>query len=916
MDRDSYLTGENAAYLEELLQELHDDPEAIDPATRTALEPLNGTLPQGPTIAPRSIFRARGNGAGAITGAPPTDLASAERQAKVARLINGYRVHGHWAADIDPLDTKEIARHPELDPTFYGLTDADLDAQVSTSPLYGMPPYATVREILVRLRQVYCGTVGVEFMNVLDPEAKRWVLRRFETMVHEPAMDRDTQVRVLQMLTRADGFERFLGTKFIGNKRFSLEGAESLIPLLDLTLTEAGRHGVREVVIGMAHRGRLNVLLNILHKPPAQMLAEFADHSAHDEEAGSGDVKYHLGYSSEHVTPDGDKLHLSLAFNPSHLEAVNPVVEGRVRAKQDRDNDREHVRTMPLLIHGDAAFAGQGLNAEVLNLSALRGYSTGGTIHVVVNNQVGFTTSPGDARSTPYATDVARMLGVPIFHVNGEDPESVARVVTFAAEWRATFRRDVVIDMYCFRKHGHNEMDEPAFTQPLMYQKIAQHPGVREVYLRSLVERGVISRDDADKMMAEFHSELDTALALANVPKAPSPMGGLWAGYHSGRPDVVDTTVPEARLKELLHKLNHVPDDFHPNPKIKRIFKLREEQADLDRPLDWAAGELLAYASLVTQGSPVRISGQDVQRGTFSHRHAVLIDAETGREWAPVANLEAGQAPFECYNSLLSEAGVLGFEYGYSLDYPEALVIWEAQFGDFVNGAQVIIDNFIVSGEAKWNRLTGVVLFLPHGYEGQGPEHSSGRMERFLQSAAQDNMQVVNCTTPAQLFHLLRRQVMRKVRDPLIVFTPKSLLRHPQATSHLSDLTSGGFQSVIPDGAGKKRLVFCSGKVYYDLLEKRATMPESDVALVRVEEIYPFPLAAMQAEMAKHPGASLVWCQEEPKNMGPWPFVALELMEAGIRVEYAGRAASASPATGFHGRHEREQRELVQKALG
>ncbi len=885
MERDDHLTGDNAAYLEELL--------------------LNGEAPAGPSFAARSIFHARG-------GTTP-DLAAAERQAKVARLINAYRVHGHWAADIDPLDTKEISKHPELDPTFYGLTDADMDVVVSTSPLYGMPPHASVREILARLQQVYCGTVGVEFMNVIDPEAKRWVQHRFETMVHEPPMDRESQVRVLEMLTRADGFERFLGTKFIGNKRFSLEGAESLIPLLDLSLTEAGKHGVKEIVIGMAHRGRLNVLLNILHKPPAQMLAEFADHSAHDDEIGSGDVKYHLGYSTEHTTPLGHTLHLSLAFNPSHLEAVNPVVEGRVRAKQDRDRDAEHARTMPLLIHGDAAFAGQGLNAEVLNLSALRGYRTGGTLHVVVNNQVGFTTSPSDARSTPYATDIARMLGVPIFHLNGEDPESVARIVAFAMEWRATFKRDVVLDVYCFRKHGHNEMDEPAFTQPLMYQKIGQHPGVREVYLRSLVQRGVVTREDAERMMEAFHAELDAALALANVPKAPSPMGGLWKGYHSDEPDVVDTTVPEARLKELLHALNRVPTEFHPNPKIKRIFKLREEQADLDRPLDWAAGELLAYATLVTQGHPVRISGQDVQRGTFSHRHAVLVDVENGTPYAPLANLAPEQGRFDCYNSLLSEAAVLGFDYGYSLDYPEALVIWEAQFGDFVNGAQIIIDNFIVSAEAKWNRLSGVVLLLPHGYEGQGPEHSSGRMERFLQSCAQDNIQVVNCTTPAQMFHLLRRQVMRTVRDPLVVFTPKSLLRHPQATSSLADLAAGGFQAVIPDGAGRKRLVFCSGKVYYDLLEKRA---DKDVALVRVEELYPFPLARIREEIAKHPGASLVWCQEEPKNMGPWPFVALELMEAGIRMEYAGRAASASPATGFHGRHEREQRELVDKALG
>jgi 2-oxoglutarate dehydrogenase E1 component len=885
VERDSHLTGENAAYLEALL--------------------LDGEAAPAPSRPARSIFNARG------TATP--DLAAAERQAKVARLINAYRVHGHWAADIDPLDTKEISQHPELDPGFYGLSDADMDVVVSTSPLYGMPPHASVRDILRRLQQVYCGTVGVEFMNVVDPEAKRWVQHRFETMVHEPPMDRDTQVRVLQMLTRADGFERFLGTKFIGNKRFSLEGAESIIPLLDLALTDAGRHGVREVVIGMAHRGRLNVLLNILHKPPAQMLAEFADHSAHDGETGSGDVKYHLGYSSDHTTPLGHTLHLSLAFNPSHLEAVNPVVEGRVRAKQDRDGDTEHARTLALVIHGDAAFAGQGLNAEVLNLSALRGYRTGGTLHIVINNQVGFTTSPVDARSTPYATDVARMLGVPIFHVNGEDPESVARVVSFAMEWRATFKRDVVLDVYCFRKHGHNEMDEPAFTQPLMYQKIGQHPGVREVYLRSLIQRGVVTREEAETMMQAFHSELDEALALANVPKAPSPMGGLWAGYHGGTPDVVDTAVPEESLRALLHALNRIPPNFHPNPKIKRIFRLREEQADLDRPLDWAAGELLAYATLVTKGHRVRISGQDVQRGTFSHRHAVLVDAETGEPYAPLANLQPGQAPFQCFNSLLSEAAVLGFEYGYSLDYPEALVIWEAQFGDFANGAQIIIDNFLVSGEAKWNRLSGVTLFLPHGYEGQGPEHSSARMERFLQSCAEGNIQVVNCTTPAQIFHLLRRQVLRRVRDPLVVFTPKSLLRHPQATSSLAELASGGFRSVIPDGEGRSRVVFCSGKVYYDLLEKRA---DNDVALVRVEELYPFPLDAIRAEIAKHPGAALVWCQEEPKNMGPWPFVALELMEAGIQMRYAGRAASASPATGFHGRHEREQRDLVASALG
>jgi 2-oxoglutarate dehydrogenase E1 component len=884
MDVDSHLTGENAAYLEDLL--------------------LAGQVP-GPRRPPRSIFHSKDGGA--------TDLAAAERQAKVARLINAYRVHGHWAADIDPLDAKEIAHHPELDPGHYGLVEADMDVTVSTSPLYGMPAHATVREILSRLQKVYCGTVGVEFMNVLDPTAKTWVQRTFEAHVHQAPMDRATQLRVLEMLTRADGFERFLGTKFIGNKRFSLEGAESLIPLLDLTITEAGRHGVQEVVIGMAHRGRLNVLLNVLHKPPAQMLGEFADHSARDGHSGSGDVKYHLGYTTEHTTPFGANMKVTLAFNPSHLEAVNAVVEGRVRARQDRDGDTTRGCTMPLLIHGDAAFAGQGLNQEVLNLSALDGYATGGTLHVIVNNQVGFTTSPKDARSTPYASDVARMLGVPIFHINGEDPESVARVVSFAMAWRATFKRDIVLDMYCFRKLGHNETDEPAFTQPLMYQKIARHPSVREVYIRSLLERGVVTREHADSMMKAFNDELDQALARKDVPNAPNPMGPRWEGYHSGQSVPMDTAVPIERLKALLHALNRVPDTFHVNPKIKRIFKQREEQADLDKPLDWSAGELLAYATLVTEGHPVRISGQDVQRGTFSHRHAVLVDVESGTPYAPLANVEPDQAAFTCYNSSLSEFGVLGFEYGYSNEFPEALVIWEAQFGDFANGAQVIIDNFLVSGEAKWGRLSGLTLFLPHGYEGQGPEHSSARIERFLQSAAEDNIQVVNCTTPAQIFHLLRRQVVRDVRDPLIVFTPKSLLRHPKAVSTLAELSKGTFQPVIGDGEGHKRVVFCSGKVYYDLLEARG---DRDVALVRVEELYPFPLTRIQAELAKHPGAELVWCQEEPKNMGAWSFVALELLDHGVKLAYAGRSASASPATGFQGRHEREQKELVAAALG
>jgi 2-oxoglutarate dehydrogenase E1 component len=905
MDPDSLLSGENAAYLEALQEQYQRDPSSVDPVVQDFFRSYNGVSARAPAPDTRSIFHARGGGG--------TDLAAADRQAKVARLINAYRVHGHVYADLDPLHSRKEAPQPELDPAFYGLNEADLDQVVATSPTYGIPPHATLRELLAHLRRAYCGRVGVEYMNVRQLDQKRWLQERFETRVHNPGLQRSEQVRILEMLTRADGFERFLGAKFTGNKRFSLEGAESVIPLLDRVITEGARRGVREVVIGMAHRGRLNVLLNILGKPPGAMLAEFADPGAKAKGKGSGDVKYHLGYSSEYTTVDGQKVHMSLAFNPSHLEAVNPVVEGRVRAKQDRVNDRGGA-ALPLLIHGDAAFIGQGIVAEVFNLAELEGYATGGTVHLVINNQVGFTTSPKDSRSTPYCTDLARMLGIPIFHINGEDPEEVATIVGIALEWRQTFQRDVVIDMYAFRKHGHNETDEPAFTQPLMYRQIAAHPGVREMYLRSLEARSILTRQEADAMMEAFHQRLDDALkGVGTQPqREDSAFQGLWASYHSDAPDQVVTAVPVDRLSSLLLSLNDLPEGFTPHPKIQRLFKLREEQAAGKKPLDWAAGELLAYATLVQEGHPVRLSGQDCKRGTFSHRHAVLFDYQNGKEHCALDQIS--DTRFRVYNSSLSEAGVLGFEYGYSLDYPDALVIWEAQFGDFVNGAQIIIDNFLVSGEAKWNRSSGLTLFLPHGYEGQGPEHSSARMERFLQACAEDNIQCVNCTTPAQIFHLLRRQVLRKVRDPLIVFTPKSLLRSPEAVSTLSELAEGQFQELIGDPRrGAKRVVLCSGKVYYDLLAARG---DADVAILRLEQLYPLPLEALQAELALHPGAELIWCQEEPKNMGAWSYIALALLEAGISLRYAGRVASASPATGYPKRHALEQKSLVDAALG
>lgn len=912
MANDTLLTGENAAYLEALYLQFCEDPASIDPASRRIFEGMDGEPPRAPSVSTRSLF----DPSPAAATAPP-DLVSADRQAKVARTINAYRVRGHDAAIVDPLGLEAGKAHPELDPAWFGLSNADMDVVVSTSPLYGMPAHATVRETLAWLQKVYCGSVGVEFMNIRDTHQKNWVVQQFETRFQRPSLSREAELRVLESLTRADGFERFLAVKFQGNKRFSLEGAESLIPLMELVIERSAQAGVKEVVIAMAHRGRLNVLLNVLRKPAGKMLAEFAGQhdEAHNER--SGDVKYHLGYSSEVVTADGKKVHLALCFNPSHLEAVSPVAQGRVRAKHDRYGGHDRTVAVPLLIHGDAAFAGQGVVAETLNLSDLIGYRTGGTIHVVVNNQIGFTTTPTEGRSTPYCTDIARMLGVPIFHVNGEDPDAVAAVVEIAVAWRQKYSRDVVIDMYCFRRHGHNEMDEPAYTQPLMYRRIAEHPGVRESYLRKLIQKGTITRAAADGLEAGFRKELDTALTVVRAPAKStpvihSPLSGLWSNFHSGGAELVDTTVPLPQVRELLLALNRLPEGFNLHPKLSRsVYRLREEQAAGTKPLDWAAGELLAYASLAVSGTRVRLSGQDAGRGTFSHRHAVVRDQTTGASWCALSHLSPEQAPFDVFNSLLSETAVLGFEYGYSLDYPDALVLWEAQFGDFANGAQIIIDNFIVSGEAKWNRLSGLVLLLPHGYEGQGPEHSSARPERFLQMAAEGNIQCANPTTPAQLFHLLRRQTMRTVRDPLIIFTPKSLLR--TATSTLDDLSTGGFQEVIGDGAGHKRVVLCWGKVYYDLLAARR---DRDVALVRVEQLYPFPLAALQAELAQHAGATVVWCQEEPKNMGGWTFVAGELADAGIACRYVGRKPGAAPATGYPERHVAEQGALVEGALG
>jgi 2-oxoglutarate dehydrogenase E1 component len=941
VDLESLLTGENAIFVDATYSRWRRDPSSV-PAEWAAifrgaeatspLEDGTGTAAAWgqPRVEPRSIFHPAGPAAIARPDDPRL-IATAQRQARVAQLINAYRVRGHTEARINPLIPGSPEPHPELTLAYYGLGADDLDVPVSGRPLHGVPEVTTLRHILPRLRKAYCGSYGVEFMNIGDPEKKAWVQERVELLQDREALDHAAELRVLRYLSDAENFERLLHTRFPGTKRFSLEGAETLVPLLHLLVEELGARGVEQIVLGMAHRGRLNILANLLRKPISRMVAEF-EGTAPESFKGSGDVKYHLGFTHEAVTARGDRVLLSLAFNPSHLEAVDPVVEGRVRATQERRGPGGAKAVAPLLIHGDAAFAGQGLVAEVLNLSELKGYRTGGTIHVIVNNQIGFTTSPADARSTPYCTDVARMLAVPIFHVNGEDPEAVAAVVQIAAEWRQTFSQDVIIDLYCFRKHGHNEGDEPSFTQPLLYDAIRNHPSPRVVYARRMVdERGRLTSDDVDRIGGESAEQLEQALQSppdeggAGHNNPDSPLTSLWAPYRGGSiHDPVDTTFPRDRLVELMVQSNTLPADFRPHQKIERLLRQRLAMAHGEQPVDWAVAELAAYASLVDQGYRVRLSGQDSGRGTFSHRHAVLTDIQTGRDYLPLQHLTPPKGHFQAIDSLLSEAAVLGFEFGYSLECPDGLVIWEAQFGDFANGAQVIIDNFIMACEQKWNRCSGLTLLLPHGYEGQGPEHSSARLERWLQLCAEDNVVVANCTTPASFYHLMRRQVLQKLRKPLVVMSPKSLLRHPAVVSSLEELTDGTFRRVLPetdplvDMSRVQRVVFCSGKVYYDLLAEREASGLHEVALVRLEQLHPFPAGEVRAVLAGClPGVEVVWCQEEARNMGAWPMMDEWMGEVlgGRPPRYIGRPRAASPATGSHAKHVASQRALVLEAL-
>ncbi|MCB9681903.1 MAG: 2-oxoglutarate dehydrogenase E1 component [Alphaproteobacteria bacterium] len=961
LDLASLLSGDNAAFLDDTWRAWAQDPASVDPAWARWFEklgdgPVNGAAAPAPGPDRRSIFAARGGTAALDAGAA---TAIAHRQSAVVQFINAWRVRGHFLADIDPLQRRAKHHPPELTPGYYGLGDADLDAVVPTAPMFGMPPMATIRDIEKRLRAAYAGSIGAEFMNIDDLEQKRWVQRQLEELPDNTVLDRDQELRVLRKLCDAENFERMLHTRFPGTKRFSLEGGETLIPLLDMLVGEAARRGVVEVVMGMAHRGRLNVLVNTLEKPVRLIVQEFEDSRGPTQ--GSGDVKYHLGYSSDVVTGQDALIHLSLTPNPSHLEVVNPVVEGRVRAKQDRVGDTDRSLALPLLLHGDAAFIGQGSVAETFQLSELAGYRTGGTVHVVINNQIGFTTPPMEGRSTPYATDMARMMGIPILHVNGEDPRAVAAVVQLAVEWRQTYHRDIVIDMYCYRKHGHNEGDEPSFTQPLMYEQIRQRPTPRENYAKRLVELGRVSSDDVERIFEASRNAMDEGAGGPQVDEAPvprpelpetksddpdtalyleqgngevnpstkaevSPLKGRWESYTDGDiREEVFTGVPLERLQGLLERANTLPEGFHAHAKVQRLVRQRQEMAQGERPLDWAMAEQAAFASLVTEGFAVRLSGQDSGRGTFSQRHAVWADVETGLDYFSLSHLEDDQRPFWAIDSNLSELAVLGFEFGYSLDTPDALVLWEAQFGDFANGAQVIVDQFISSSEQKWGRLSGLVMLLPHAYEGQGPEHSSAKLERYLLQCAQNNMQVANCTTPANYFHILRRQVVRHVRKPLILMTPKSLLRHPEATSSLEELANGVFRRVIADprdldDGAVQRVVFCSGHVYYDLLAALADHPHADrVAVHRIELLYPFPAADVLALLGDLPDTTeFVWCQEEPENMGAWPVVRhwmTPVLPAGRTLRYVGRPAAASPATGSHSAHKRQQDALVSAAL-
>jgi 2-oxoglutarate dehydrogenase E1 component len=937
-DGTTFLTGANAGFIADLYARFLQDPGSVDESWRqlfsemgdersTVLAELHG--PNWGRPPPRLI----GNG---LAGAMSADVDALRRATsesiRALQLIRAYRVRGHLEADLDPLGLEKRGPYPELDYRSYGFTEADLDRGIFLNNQLGRER-ATLREIIAILRETYCRTVGVEYMHIQVPAERAWIQEKFEKGQNRPLLSAEEKKEILRTLTQAETFERFLDRRYIGTKRFGIEGAESLMPALEAILHRGGELGIREFVIGMPHRGRLNVLANFVGKPIAAIFAEFQGNSTNPEQVqGSGDVKYHLGTSGDREV-GGQTIHLSLAANPSHLEAVDPVVLGKVRAKQFQHGDSERSQVAGILMHGDAAFAGQGLVAESLELSDLVGFCTGGTIHIIVNNQIGFTTAPSAARSSPYPSDVAKGVQAPIFHVNGDDPEAVVEVARAAAEFRQEFKKDVVIDLFCYRRHGHNESDEPAFTQPLMYRKIARHPTTRQINAGQLVDEGILSGEEAEAMATRFVAELERQFEAAKSyrPNKADWLLGAWAGLEQAPGDDRrgDTGVAGDVLQSIGRQLAAVPEGFHINPKIARQLEAKRAAIEAGEGIDWATAEALAIGSLCAEGTHVRMSGQDSGRGTFSQRHAVLIDQETEERYIPINHISPGQAPFEIIDSPLSEAAVVGFEYGYSLADPSTLVLWEAQFGDFANGAQVIIDQFLSSGETKWLRMSGLVLLLPHGYEGQGPEHSSARIERYLQLCAEDNIQVCNLTGGANCFHALRRQIRRNFRKPLVVFTPKSLLRAREVTARLDEMAPGtSFHRVIAESEAiaaddaVRRVVLCTGKVYFDLLRARANSGDKRVALVRVEQLYPFPFDALGKILQRYRNAEVVWCQEEPQNMGAWNFVdrRIEQVLAGLdiasnRPRFAGRPEAASPATGLFKRHVEEQADLVADAL-
>jgi 2-oxoglutarate dehydrogenase E1 component len=971
--RTSFLQGANAAYIEEMQAQYERNPGSVGDEWRHFFASLqeqgaaHGAHRGGPswvqpheTIADDSeLVRALGGDVGAqqrdIDGklrahaqaagfdmSPIASIRATQDSIRALMLIRAYRAMGHLAADLDPLGLAERRVHKELKPETYGFTDADLDRPIFIDRVLGLE-IATVREILRILRRTYCRHIGVEFMHITSPAQKAWIQQRIEGKDREIAFTTEGKKAILNKLIEAELFEKFADIKYTGTKRFGLDGAEAMVPALEQIIKRGGQLGIKEIVIGMAHRGRLNVLASVMGKPHRAIFNEFKGGSFKpDDVEGSGDVKYHLGASSDRVF-DNNRVHLSLTANPSHLEIVDPVVLGKVRAKQDQHGCRPGERTvvLPLLIHGDAAFAGQGVVAECFGLSGLKGHRTGGSIHFIINNQIGFTTSPRYSRSSPYCSDVAKMVEAPIFHVNGDDPEAVVHVARIATEFRQRFQKPVVIDMFCYRRHGHNEADEPAFTQPIMYRAIGSHPTAVEVYAKRLIEEDVLSSEAVEELKSAYRAHLDAELAAADSyrPNKADWLDGRWAnmGFAEDEARRGVTGVPLATLEEVGRHLTTIPQDFHAHKTIQRLLQRRREMIGSGAGIDWSMAEQLALGTLLKEGFPVRLSGQDSERGTFSQRHAVLVDQESERRFTPLRHVAADQARIEVINSMLSEEAVLAFEYGYTLAEPNALVLWEAQFGDFANGAQVVFDQFISSGERKWLRMSGLVCLLPHGYEGQGPEHSSARLERFLQLCAEDNWQVANCTTPANYYHILRRQLHRKFRKPLVLMTPKSLLRHKRVVSPLTAMGPGTtFHRVLWDDAQSlpaaairlkaddniRRLVLCSGKVYYDLYEAREAAAIDDVYLMRIEQFYPFPARALIGELSRFPRAEVVWAQEEPKNMGAWTFmepniewVLQHITVASKRAHYIGRAASAATATGLASRHAQEQQALLAQAL-